>query len=90
MPFLTSGWNLSDRTLIYFSHSPNGLHVVLPIFLQVPQRVLLQPRIVEPDIIVPTVVREFFFVLNSPFTQDSVLERCPCPVLLFEFGVCSI
>jgi hypothetical protein len=90
MPFLTSGRNLSDSTLIYLSHSPRGFRVILPILLQVPQHVLLQPRIVEPDIIVPTVVREFFFVLNSPFTQDSVLERCSCPMLLFEFGVCSI
>ena len=90
MSLFSPGRNLRNSTLIYLSNSPNGVTVILTILPQVPQSILFQSSIVEPDIIVPTVLRELILVLNSSFTKYGVLEGGARSMLLLKLGVRSI
>ena len=77
MPFLATGWHLGNCSLVYLSHPTRCcLHLVgsRPLGLEVAPRLFLQSRVVEPDIVVATVVRELFLILDSTLAQDGVFK----------------
>ena len=57
---------------------------------EIPERIFLKATIIEPYIIVVSVVRKFVFVLDTAFAEDGALESGAYAVLLFEFCICGV
>ena len=57
---------------------------------RVVQSALLQTRIVEPDVVIPSIVSKLLLVLDSPLAEDRGLQGGASAVLLLEFCVCRV
>ena len=93
MSLLTTRRNLSNRTLIHFSHSTDRLFLLFRSRSFIPeilQGTLLQARIIEPYVIVSTIMSKFILVLDSTFTEDSIFESCTSTMLFLKLGVLRI
>ena len=90
MSLLTTRRNLSNRTLIHFSHSTDRLFLLFRSRSFIPeilQGTHLQTRIIEPYVIVSTIMSKFILILDSTFTEDSRFKGRSRAVLLFKLGV---
>lgn len=90
MPLFTARGYLSHSTLVHLSHTARSSFQLIgscTFCFEVAPGLFLQPRIVEPNVVVATIVRQLLLVLNSALAQDGVLERASGTVLLLEFGV---
>lgn len=82
--------HLRDYPLVDFTHAiHSALDLILSCVLlpKPPQRVLFQASIIEPDVVIPAIVRELLFILDPPLPEDSRLERVARAVLFLEFRV---
>jgi len=77
---------LSDSSFVNLPHSLDG---VLAVSIS-SARVFFQSRVIEPDVVVPRFVREFFLVLKSSFTEDSHLDAGPRAMLFLEIRVSGV
>jgi hypothetical protein len=89
IPFLPRR-DLRDRSLI---HVPDAIHCLehvrlrCTVILEVVQLLLFQTSEVEPGVVIPPVLGNFVFVLETPFGHDRRFSGRPSAMLLFKLGV---
>lgn len=90
MPLVPTRRHLRNSALVNLSHPPNSLLSLLnrrALLSNILQRPFLKPRIIKPDVVVPTIMRELLLVLDSSLAEHGRLERGSRSVLFFKLGV---
>lgn len=93
MPLLTSWGHLSDSPLIHLPHTTRSSIQLIgscALCFEVAPCIFLQPCVIEPNVVVATIMRQFLLVLDSTLAQNRVFEGASCTMLLLEFSVRGI
>jgi hypothetical protein len=83
VPLLVTRRHLRHCPLV---HLPNPLQRILRTLLS-PVRILLQPGVIKPNVVVPCLVRQLLLVLQPPLAENGDFDTGAGTVLLLEVGV---
>lgn len=88
MPLLLTRRHLSNRPLINLPNPRQRLiALLLPDLFGTPISILLQPCIIEPNVVVARFVRQFLLVLDTTLAEDGGFDPGAVAELFFEVGV---
>jgi len=93
MPFFSTRRDLCNGPLIDLPNTVCSTFLLVDrrsFVFEVPPCTFLQTCIIEPDIVIPAIVSDFVFVLDSTFAENGTLESYACAMLFFEFCISSI
>lgn len=83
MPLLVTRRNLGHCSLVNLTHAGEGGVVTIATL----ERVLLEPSVVEPDVVVSRLVRELLLILDATLAEDGGLDAGSVAELLLKVRV---